>query len=263
MLALLLFAAAPLFAYFWHAPRLGGYFRMVAVIPLLYAVYSVFVGSANGLRLYRTQATFDVTFSIMKTILLVSLAYIWSVTGAFVGFVAAAAAILVIASRMMRLPATGEPFPIRRIASFMGAVVVYTALLNLALNSDLLLLRKFALSAPGVDETMAATVAGNYEALRMFAHPSLSGAARRHVRDLPARVARDVRRRSRGDARVRSQTMRYALILAGLMGIALAARPSALFGALYKPELRAGAPALPILATGQCCLALLSVACRS
>ena len=53
----------------------------------------------------------------------------------------------------MRLPAGGEPFPMRRIASFMGAVVVYTALLNLALNSDLLLLRKFALSAPGVDAT--------------------------------------------------------------------------------------------------------------
>jgi O-antigen/teichoic acid export membrane protein len=55
--------------------------------------------------------------------------------------------------------------------------------------------------------------------------------------------------------------MRYALILAGLMGIVLAARPSALFGTIYKPEYRAGADALPILATGQCCLALLSVAC--
>ena len=58
-----------------------------------------------------------------------------------------------------------------------------------------------------------------------------------------------------------TQTMRYALILAAAMGIVLAARPEALFGVIYKPEYRAGAPALPILAAGQCCLALLAVAC--
>jgi O-antigen/teichoic acid export membrane protein len=55
--------------------------------------------------------------------------------------------------------------------------------------------------------------------------------------------------------------MRYALILAAVMGIVLAARPGALFGVIYKPEYGAGASALPILAAGQCCLALLSVAC--
>jgi O-antigen/teichoic acid export membrane protein len=197
----------------------------------------------------------------MKTILLVALAYIWSVTGAFVGFVAAAAAILVIASRMMRLPATGEPFPMRRIASFMGAVVVYTALLNLALNSDLLLLRRFALSAPGVDELTAATVAGNYEALRTFAILPYQALLVVTFVIFPL-VSRATFAADREATRAYvSQTMRYALILAGLMGIVLAARPSALFGTVYKPELRAGAAALPILAAGQCCLALLSVAC--
>src|SRR5690349_6306888 len=74
---------------FWKAPRLAGYFRIAALIPFLYAVYSVFVGSANGLRRFRTQASFDVGFSTVKTILLIALAYVWSVTGAFAGFVAA------------------------------------------------------------------------------------------------------------------------------------------------------------------------------
>ena len=41
----------------------------------------------------------------------------------------------------------------RRIAPFVWAVLAYTVLLNLALNSDLLLLRHFALAAPGVDAT--------------------------------------------------------------------------------------------------------------
>jgi hypothetical protein len=42
---------------------LASYFRIAALIPFLYAIYSVFVGSANGLRRFRTQATFDVSFS--------------------------------------------------------------------------------------------------------------------------------------------------------------------------------------------------------
>jgi O-antigen/teichoic acid export membrane protein len=261
LLALVVLGGSEWLAAFWKAPRLATYFRIVALIPLFYAVYAVFVGSANGLRRFRTQASFDVGFSTLKTILLLALAYVWSVKGAFVGFAAAAACIMVVASRVMRLPAGGEPFPIRRIASFMGAVVVYTALLNLALNSDLLLLRKFALSAPGVDATTAATVAGNYEALRTFAILPYQALLVVTFVIFPL-VSRATFAADREATRAYvSQTMRYALILAGLLGIVLAARPSALFGTIYKPELRAGAVALPILVTGQCCLALLSVAC--
>jgi O-antigen/teichoic acid export membrane protein len=261
LLALIILAGSGAFAAIWKTPRLANYFRIAALIPLLYAVYSVFVGTANGLRRFRTQATFDVSFSTLKTVLLVALAVVWSVTGAFVGFVVAAAIILVVAARVMRLPASGEPFPMRRIASFMGAVVAYTALLNLALNSDLLLLRRFALSAPGVDAVTAATVAGNYEALRTFAILPYQALLVVTFVIFPL-VSRATFAADREATRAYvSQTMRYALILAGLMGIVLAARPSALFGTIYKAELRAGAAALPILATGQCCLALLSVAC--
>src|SRR6185295_11732595 len=58
-----------------------------------------------------------------------------------------------------------------------------------------------------------------------------------------------------------TQTMRYALILATMMGLALAARPAALLAILFKPEYGEGATALPILVAGECCLALLGVAC--
>jgi O-antigen/teichoic acid export membrane protein len=58
-----------------------------------------------------------------------------------------------------------------------------------------------------------------------------------------------------------SQTMRLALILASAMGLALAARPGALLAIAYKPEYGVGATALPILVAGECCLALLGVAC--
>jgi Polysaccharide biosynthesis protein len=84
-LALAIFLGAPLIARFEEAPRYTSYFRIAAAIPFLYALYAVFVGSANGLRRFRTQASFDVGFSTAKTILLLGLAVLWKVTGAFVG----------------------------------------------------------------------------------------------------------------------------------------------------------------------------------
>ncbi len=45
------------------------------------------------------------TFSTAKTMLLLGLAVLWKVTGAFVGFAGAAVFIVVVASRVMRLAA--------------------------------------------------------------------------------------------------------------------------------------------------------------
>lgn len=167
VLALAIFFGAPLIAAFEEAPRYTTYFRIAAVIPFLYALYAVFVGSANGLRRFRTQASFDVGFSTAKTILLLGLAALWKVTGAFVGFAAAAAFILVFASRVMRLPSPAERFPMKRLAGFMSAVVAYGLLLNVALNYDLPLLHHFAGKSAG--GAAAAVVAGHYQALRTLA----------------------------------------------------------------------------------------------
>jgi O-antigen/teichoic acid export membrane protein len=256
-----LFASATLVANTYRTPRLTAFVRIAALIPFIYAIYSVFVGSANGLRRFRTQATFDVTFSTMKTVLLLGLALVWGVGGAFAGFVAAAAAIVVIAARAMRLPAGGQHFAVRRFAGFMGAVVVYTALLNYIFNFDQLLLRKFALQVPGIDPVTAAALAGNYEALRTIALLPYQALLVVTFVIFPL-VSRATFAADREATRAYvSQTMRYALMLAGAMAIVLAARPSALFGIVYKPEYRVGVPALPILAAAECSLALLSVAC--
>jgi stage V sporulation protein B len=261
LIALALIAAAPIVAARYQTPRLTTFVRIAALIPLLYSIYAVFIGSANGLRRFRTQASFDVGFSTMKTILLLGCAFLWSVGGAFAGFVGAAALITIIASRVMRLPASGEPFPMRRVAAFMGTVVVYTALLNYTLNFDVLLLRWFALSVPGVAPVTAAALTGNYDALRTIALLPYQALLVVTFVIFPL-VSRSTFAADREATRAYvSQTMRYALLLAGAMGIVLAARPSALFDAVYKPEFRAGAAALPILAGAQCCLALLSVAC--
>src|SRR6185503_5695084 len=251
---------APLVAELWHAPRCTPYFRIAAFIPLVYCLYTVFVGSANGLRRFRTQASFDIGFSTAKTVLLLGCAAAWGVGGAFAGFVAAAVVILGYAARTMRLESP-DRFPIDRLIRYMVGVVAYGLLINLALNYDGLLLRRFAATAPGMTDDAAAVIAGNYEALRTFALLPYQALLVVTFVIFPL-VSRSTFAEDREATRdYVTQTMRYALILAAMMGIVLAARPAALFGVIYKPEYRAGAPALPILAAGQCCLALLAVAC--
>jgi stage V sporulation protein B len=256
--ALAFVLGAPLIARFMGAPQYVGYFRIAAVIPFLYAFYAVFVGTANGLRRFRAQASFDVGFSTAKTFLLLGAAVVFKVAGAFVGFVAAAALILVIAARAMWQPAHGAPFPGRRLVPYMAAVGLYALLLNLALNYDVSLLQHFA---AGVDAARAPALAGGYQALRTLALLPYQALIVITFVIFPL-VSRSTFAEDRDATRAYvTQTLRYALLLAGAMGLVLGARPGALLAILYKPEYGVGAAALPILVAGECCLALLGVAC--
>jgi stage V sporulation protein B len=263
-LALAFFLGAPLIAHFEKAPGYVGYFRIAAAIPFLYALYAVFVGSANGLRRFRTQASFDIGFSTAKTILLLGLALLLGVTGAFAGFVAAAAVILVAAARVMGVPSAragvGEaPFPAARLIRFMGAVVAYSLLVNVALNYDQPLLRRFAGMA--VDAASADHIAGHYQGLRTLALLPYQALLVITFVIFPL-VSRSTFAEDREATRSYvNQTLRYALMLVVAMGLCLGARPAALLAIIYKPEYGEGAPALPILVAGECCLAMLAVSC--
>ena len=264
VLASVFFLGAPLIARFEKAPDYVGYFRVAAAIPFLYAVYALFVGSANGLRRFRTQASFDVGFSTVKTILLLGLALIWHVTGAFVGFALAAVVILVFAARTMGVPrrhAGGDetPFPASRLVGFMGAMVAYTFLLNIALNYDQPLLRRLAGAV--VDAHGAGILVGHYDGLRTLALLPYQALLVITFVVFPL-VSRSTFTNDREATRTYvSQTMRYALILVAAMGLCLAARPATLLAIVYPRDYGEGSGALPILVLGECCLAMLAVSC--
>lgn len=254
--------AAPVIARFVKAPEHVSLFRLVAAIPLIYAFYAVYVGTANGLRKFRMQASFDVGFSTAKTILLLAGAVVGrmlgnSVAGAFAGFIGAALVILIVAGRTIGMRAGEQKFPAARLVTFMGGVVLYTLMINLALNYDLLLLRRFAgAAAPGAP---ADALAGAYEAVRNLAllpyqallvvtfviFPLVSRATFAADREATAAYVR--------------QTVRYALILGAALAVVLSARPAALLAVLYPAAYGVGAAALPILAAGIVALALLSI----
>ena len=90
--------AAPLIASFERDPSLTPYLRLAAVVVLLYALYSVFVGSLNGERRFALQAGIDVLYAALRAGLVVALAAAGlAVWGAISGFVAASMIILVVA----------------------------------------------------------------------------------------------------------------------------------------------------------------------
>ena len=262
--ALIFLLGAPLLARFEKAPDYVSYFRIAAAIPFLYALYALFVGSANGLRRFRTQASFDVGFSTVKTILLLGLAVLWGVSGAFVGFAAAAVVILLVAARTMGVPRpkarADEPsFSAWRLVRFMSAMVAYTLLLNLALNYDQPLLRRLA--GDVVDPTRAGRLAGYYDGLRTVALLPYQALLVITFVVFPL-VSRSTFVNDREATRTYvNQTLRYALMLVAAMGVCLAARPGTLLAIAYPREYGEGAAALPILVLGECSLALLAVSC--
>lgn len=263
IVALAFVLLAPVLASSLKAPEHTSLFRLVALIPLIYAFYSVYVGTANGLRKFRLQASFDVGFSAAKTVLLLGGAFVGhmlghSVAGAFIGFIAAALLILVVASRTIAMRGDGQRFPPLKLFTFMLGVVLYTLLINLALNYDLLLLRRFAgEAAPGA---AADALAGAYEAVRNLALLPYQAllVVTFVVFPLVSRATfSEDREATKGYVR---QTLRYALILGAGLAVVLAARPAALLAILYPKAYGVGAQALPILAGGIVALALLSIA---
>lgn len=259
-LGLALVLGAPWIADYYKMHEFASWFRLVAIIPFAYSIYSVFVGSANGLRRFRIQASFDIGFASMKTLFLLGGAAVLGVTGALGGFSLAALVILPIAAYVMRNPrmAPGQaPFPVPRLVVFMVYIVAYTLLMNVALNYDNLLLRRFL--ALATDPKSANQLAGYYDGVRNLALLP-NGFLMIGTFVIFPLVSRSTFQQERDATRAYvTQTLRYALILAVAMAVVLSARPLGLMTTMYPAEYGAGAGALPILVAGIACLSLLGV----
>jgi stage V sporulation protein B len=258
VLALVFFVSAPLFARYYKHPEFTPLFRIVALIPLLYSIYSVFVGSANGLRRFRAQAGFDISFSTSKTVLVAAGALVAGVAGAMTGWVVTALLVLILSAVVMRLPRRGAgAFPMRRLLTFMGGIVLYTLLINLALNLDILLLRRF--TALGAAAAHASELSGQYQGVRTFALLPYQLCLAITFVIFPM-VSRSTFEQDREATRVYvNQTLRYAIMLSGVVAAVVVARPVGLLTLVYPAAFRDGAPALPVLVAGIVCLSLMGV----
>ena len=263
--ALIFLLGAPLLARFEKAPDYVGYFRIAAAIPFLYALYALFVGSANGLKRFRTQASFDVGFSTVKTILLLGLAVAWRVTGAFVGFAAAAVVILIVAARTMGLPrpkAQDEAAARYRPGAWSASWAPWWRTRCCSTSRSTTTSRCCAAwPATSPTPTAPAWSRATTTGLRTLALLPYQALLVITFVIFPL-ISRSTFVNDREATRVYvNQTLRYALMLVAAMGVCLAARPATLLAIVYPRDYGEGAAALPILVLGECCLAMLAVSC--
>lgn len=260
---------APAIAHFEHDTELIEPLRAGSLIVLLYSFYSVFVGAANGARQFHKQAGLDIVFATLRVGFLLAFAYVThSVLWAVLGWAVAAVVILFVAAAVVgmpkRTPGKGAPIAVRTMLAFGAGLSLYLLSQNALLFLDGWWLKRLyseALSHLSVVEQKRIVdgMVGVYGAAQTVARlpyqlvlavtfvvfPLLSAPA---LKEDPERAQRYVR-----------ATLRYSLIGAVGMCLALSARPHATLSLLFPPEYAVGSRALHMLLWAYVCLSLFSI----
>lgn len=249
--------------------RLGPMLAIVSVVVFAYALYAALIGALNGRRLFARQAGFDVGFSTMRTAgILVPAALGIGALGSVAGFSAAAMAILLAALVIVGVGRSGEGAPtLRSYAKLALPLIVYQSLVNVMLQIDLSVLRRYAtLAALDAGESttaaaeLGARLAGFYRAAQSFAFipyqliipvtfvvfPLVSKAVASDDRESAKTYVRDA--------------MRFSLLV--LIGLAapLVGGPEGAMRFAFPAEYGAAASALRILTCAQVFFALFVIA---
>jgi stage V sporulation protein B len=165
--------AVPFIAAAVGDPRLVPLLRIALLIPVLYGVYGVFLGAANGAEAFGLQSLLDGTFSLLKASLIVGVAWLApaalsahdpAAAGALMGWVLAAAVITVIAAlgtgplrRRSREPLVADP---KQMIRFAGGIGLFAVTFELLKVLDGLVVK--AATARIFDAAEAGHVAGLY-----------------------------------------------------------------------------------------------------
>jgi stage V sporulation protein B len=262
-------SAGPITA-FMHAPHLTTHLRLVAIVVLLYGIYAPLVGSLNGKRRFIEQAGLDIGYAVIRLCSMVGGAAFFiragesGALGAVAGFIAAAALIVPIAwSRS----GVGAPFgsapSLRDYGAFLVPLFLGQSCLNLLMQTDMVLLSRFAGQAAGASELgvkVADSLTGVYRGAQLFAF-------------LPYQLLMSItfilfpmlaRASAEGDKEaVRSYTrtgVRLALLLTGLLCGAVSGVAPHVLRLVFPEEIwKNGGDALRILSLGMGAFTILGV----
>jgi len=252
------------------APHVTTPMRLVGAIVLLYGIYAPLVGSLNGRRRFVAQAALDTGYGALRTVGIAVGAALFiragasGVLGAFVGFAAAAAAIVPLALSQSGIGRKGEGGPSTRdYVSFLLPLAGGQVFLNLLMQTDFLLLRRFA-GAAASSPAAADSLQGVYRGVQLFSF-------------LPYQLLMSVtfilfpmlaRAHADGDREaVRGYTMtgvRLALVLTVLMTGAVSAIAPHALRVVFPAEIwTRGGDALRILSLGMGAFSVLGITCAA
>lgn len=156
--------------YYFLAPFISTFLKDSTLIPLLqlssiivlcYCFYGVYIGYINGKKQFSKQAFIEITFTVLKALLTISLAYVGykyshqiltqyhysfniAVYGSLLGFCLAIILILIISIISIKSkPYAKEGFSIKKLITFQVGIVIFTLIITLLLQTDLILVKKF------------------------------------------------------------------------------------------------------------------------
>jgi len=164
-------------------PAQAPLYRTAAVVVIAYALYAAIVGALNGRQRFAAQARLDMTFSTLRSGLILGAAALgFGALGAFAGFASAAAIIFAIAFVVtrradgLRAEGAGLHSPWGTWFAFMAPLWLYQACLNGILQVDVSILSRTAIEASLAAGTAAEEAArvgdrlgGFYRAAQTFA----------------------------------------------------------------------------------------------
>ena len=269
-IAILYALLSPLWAWIEHDPGKAGLMALSAGVVALYALYTVFVGSANGTRQFHKQAGLDMTFATMRVGgILCAAAIGLGVWGAIEAWVAAAALVLVVAVVWVGFPRDLRAGAVRPMLRYFAGLAFYLIVMNLIMSVDMFLLKRLitewfsAHAVAGDPAILADGQVAHYRIVQNLARLpyQLMIAVTFVVFPLVSRSTfeKDV---AKTRAYVRT-TMRYSLVFAGLMGAVLAAEGGPLINLLYANDTSYAAEgwlATGVLALGNVAFALFTIA---
>jgi stage V sporulation protein B len=261
---------APLWAWIEHDPEKTGLLALSGGIVAFYALYTVFVGSANGTRQFHKQAGLDMTFATLRVGGVLGAAALGlGVWGAIEAWVAAAGLIFVIAALWVGFPRDLRAGAVAPMLRYFAGLALYLIVMNLIMSVDTFLLKRLitewygARPALGDPTTLADAQVAHYRVVQNLARLpyQLMIAVTFVVFPLVSRsVFENDAEKTRAYVRT---TMRYSLVFAGLMGAVLAAESGPIIGLLYANDpsyASEGWLAAAILALGNVAFAVFTVA---
>jgi stage V sporulation protein B len=265
-LSLSLFVLADAIATQLHDPLVAPLMRVLALLPVAYAVYATAIGHLNGQRVFARQARLDASFTLVRTTgLLSGGALAIGALGAVIGFASAA---VVMAGVGLAFVGIGSAGTVSRRAwlTFFLAIALHQLALNglLQLDVELLKSRVAALAIVSGDGAVEAASRASLEAGLYRAGQSVAFVPYQLILAVTLVLFPMVARaRTLGDAdgartAVRG-ALRFATIALVLTSAPIAGGGDAAIRVLLNADYAPGGDALAILALGQIAFTLFVV----
>jgi stage V sporulation protein B len=159
------------------AEHVTGPMQLMSAVLFFYGLYTPLIGVLNGQKRFTWQAGLDMLYGTMRTLALIGGGWLLAksgrgVEGASLGFVGASFVIVFVALSLVGIGKRGAGGPsFGQHMLFIAPLLVGQAVLNLLLQADLTLLRRFASEsarAAGLSPEAADPLVGAYRATQLF-----------------------------------------------------------------------------------------------